>query len=181
VIVFFDTETTGFCSKKHSAKHEKQAHLVQVAAQLVTPDDELVTEFSTVVASPVPSHPKAEAVHGISHGHCLKYGMDEKAALDLLQTFFVRADQRVAHNIKFDDEVIRLARKRHEDEESFAVEAMTDPRCTMTVVKRMGLSGKLDDCIRHFFDEDLEGHHDAMEDVRACRRLFFELRRLGRM
>jgi DNA polymerase-3 subunit epsilon len=34
---------------------------------------------------------------------------------------------------------------------------------------------KLEECIRHFFNEDLEGAHDAMADVIACRRVYFHL------
>lgn len=30
---------------------------------------------------------------------------------------------------------------------------------------------KLEECIRHFFDEALEGAHDALVDVRACARV----------
>ncbi|AOW48412.1 3'-5' exonuclease family protein [Acetobacter ascendens] len=35
---------------------------------------------------------------------------------------------------------------------------------------------KLEECIKHFFNEELKGAHDAMVDVRACARLFFHLR-----
>ena len=37
---------------------------------------------------------------------------------------------------------------------------------------------KLEECIRHFFDESLEGAHDALIDVRACSRVFFHLKTL---
>jgi len=39
---------------------------------------------------------------------------------------------------------------------------------------------KLEECIRHFFGEELDGAHDAMVDVVACRRVFFHLRTLER-
>lgn len=37
---------------------------------------------------------------------------------------------------------------------------------------------KLEECIRHFFNEDLDGAHDAMIDVAACRRVYFHLKTL---
>jgi DNA polymerase III subunit epsilon len=38
---------------------------------------------------------------------------------------------------------------------------------------------KLEECIKHFFKEDLKGAHDAMIDVSACRRIYFELKRIS--
>jgi len=38
---------------------------------------------------------------------------------------------------------------------------------------------KLEECIRHFFNEELDGAHDAMVDVRACRRVYFHLQTMG--
>ena len=37
---------------------------------------------------------------------------------------------------------------------------------------------KLEECIKFFFDEQLEGAHDALTDVRACIRVYKELEKL---
>ena len=37
---------------------------------------------------------------------------------------------------------------------------------------------KLEEAIRFFFDESLDGAHDAMVDVIACRRIYFHLKNL---
>lgn len=37
---------------------------------------------------------------------------------------------------------------------------------------------RLSEAYQHFFNKDFEGAHDAMADVRACRDVYFELRKL---
>ena len=39
-------------------------------------------------------------------------------------------------------------------------------------------SPKLEECVKHFFNEDLQGAHDAMVDVAACRRVYLHLKSL---
>ena len=41
-------------------------------------------------------------------------------------------------------------------------------------------SPKLEECIEHFFGEKLSGAHDAMVDVGACKRVYFNLKALER-
>ena len=38
---------------------------------------------------------------------------------------------------------------------------------------------KLEECIRHFFNEELGGAHDAMIDLDACRRVYIHLASVG--
>jgi len=40
-------------------------------------------------------------------------------------------------------------------------------------------SPKLEECIKHFFGEELPGAHDAMIDVIACRRIYFHMKSSG--
>jgi DNA polymerase-3 subunit epsilon len=35
---------------------------------------------------------------------------------------------------------------------------------------------KLEECIQHFFSEELPGAHDALIDARACARVYFHLK-----
>lgn len=46
-------------------------------------------------------------------------------------------------------------------------------------MKAAGMNGPksagLAECIKHFFNEELTGAHDAMVDVRACARVYYAL------
>ena len=38
---------------------------------------------------------------------------------------------------------------------------------------------KLEECMKYFFNEDIEGLHDALIDVDSCRRVYFKLKEMG--
>jgi len=99
-----------------------------------------------------------------------------------------KADVLVAHNISFDALVMRAA--WHKTFESDLRDKLQGKRafCTMRamtpVTKILGPRAKhksdwkwpkLSECIEFFFAEELIGAHDAMVDVKACARVYFEL------
>lgn len=178
MIIFFDTETTGFVSTKRKASDPKQAHLVQIACQLVTPDDQLVAQFSTLVACAAPIHPMAEAVHGLSSDHVNRYGAPEDEVVAAFAGMAAQAEIRVAHNLKFDDGAMRVAGER-----TGVTMPQNDGVCTMEAIRRSlpSQSKNLAACIKYLFDEEMQDHHDAMADTVACRRIYFELKRRGHL
>lgn len=139
---------------------------------------------------------------------CERYGESGATALCRLQSMADRASTNVAHNRGFDGRMVRIECLRHNVGYPFAdVEPVVyvNPKtkepvggksgktwmkfCTMLVSRPIceipypsGRGGykwpKLEEAYRHFFDEELVGAHDAMVDVRACKRIYFELRRL---
>lgn len=101
------------------------------------------------------------------------------------------ADTVCAHNIKFDRGVIEAAIARHYGrvlplrKPLFCTMEAATPVVNLPPTERMRAAGfnkpkppKLEECIRHFFNEDLDGAHDAMIDVAACRRVYFHLKTL---
>ena len=188
MILFFDTETTGFMNARKPVNHPDQAHIVQLAAQLVNPNNSTRMEFSLIVNPGVPIPPRASAVHGITDDIAAQYGVSPSTAVDFFMLLQGHADTLAAHNIAFDKQVMETAIARRTGE----VNPLTKPMyCTMKkatdIVKapptpKMVAAGRthwkspnLSECIKHFFDEELEGAHDAMIDVVACRRVFFAL------
>lgn len=192
MILFFDTETTGFMNARKPVDHPDQAHVVQLAAQLVTPQNETFMEFSLVVNPGVPIPVGASNVHGITDDIAAKYGVKPKTAVRFFTMLLRHTELLVAHNIGFDDQVMQTAITRCGGD----VKEFVKPQyCTMKnafdVVKapptqKMIAAGRthwkspnLGECIKHFFDEELDGAHDAMVDVKACRRVYFELMKGG--
>lgn len=188
MLLFFDTETTGFMKPNKPANHPEQAHIVQLAAQLVTPKNETVMEFSLIVDPGVHIPSGAANIHGIDDEKAAKYGVTPSTAVDFFDLFYSHAETVVAHNIAFDKQVMETAIARRTGKISPLSKHM---HCTMKqahdIVKappteRMIAAGRthhkapnLGECIKHFFDEKLEGAHDAMIDVVACRRVYFAM------
>jgi len=202
MILFFDTETTGFVNKGKPMDHPYQPHIVQLAAQLVTHDNETVSEFSFIVdpgiievgkekGVHIPS--KVVDIHGIDDQKALDLGVSWTTAIDLFMFNYEKADLMVAHHIQFDKDLIEIARtRRGHGDARLGVPGYCTMQNARDVAKippteRMVAAGrthfknpKLEECIDVFFGEKLEGAHDAMNDVRACRRVYFYLKGCGK-
>lgn len=192
-ILFFDTETTGFAQFKKPSSHPSQPHIVQIAASLVTSEQKIISQFSAIVKTPdgVSIPKEASDVHGITDEINEKYGLSPVAIMRLFHKLYSMADLLVAHNVPFDKKVIKAAGHRFLDGEPFD---QVETYCTMKAATpiidlpptpKMVAAGftnakspKLEECIAHFFDEKLEGAHDAMIDVVACQRTYFHLQSL---
>lgn len=189
MILFFDTETTGKVDFRMPPDHECQPRLVQLAAMLTEDDGAPRSLFSFIVKPDGWSIPEeVAAIHGITDEIAARVGLPEMAVCRAFFSLLSRARLMVAHNLDFDETVMTTAMHR----------AMTYaepfPRtlarfCTMkaaTPVCRIPHANprrpddwkwpKLDECMRHFFNEEHAGAHDALADVRACARVYFKMR-----
>lgn len=190
MFIVFDTETTGLPDFKARSADPIQPHLVQLA--LVTCND-AGTEVSatSVIIRPdgwtIPAD--MTAIHGISQEQAMDEGVPESLAVEMFVLAQARAVLRVAHNESFDRRIMRIAMTRTDLERDF-IEAIEGRAayCTCNAAKpivnlppteRMMAAGfkgpkspKLEECINHFFGEDLQGAHDALVDARACARIY---------
>lgn len=200
--LFFDTETTGKAEFNSPVIDRAQPKIVQLAA--ILRDDETKREMASLNVIVEPRDwtidPGAEKVHGISVAVAKQFGVDHHRTVDLMLDLMEKADTIVAHNIRFDSLVLRHALYLYaQDQPGEATHAeifaalsknldRMRPRCTMLaavpVVKILHQRPrhpadfkwpKLEECVRYFFDESLDGAHDALVDVRACIRVYDEL------
>lgn len=192
MILFFDTETTGFFDDRIPFDHEAQPYIVQLAAQLCQEDGLPLAGFSFVVCYPGIEVPeRAATVHGITTEKMIQLGVSAEFALSAFTHLYQRADLVCAHNIKFDKGIIEVAIARHYGRTMplrkplFCTMEAASPIVNLPPTERMIAAGftkpkppKLEECIRHFFGEDLDGAHDAMVDVSACSRVYFHLKSL---
>ncbi len=195
MLLFMDTETTGFLNERAPVDDPSQPYIVQLAAQLCEDDGAAVSSFSFIVdpgvSSGVTIPERASAVHGITNDRAEKLGVTPKFAIEAFRSLYAHADLVVAHNIKFDKGVIEAAISRQYGK----VIPLRKPLfCTMEAAslimklpptERMIAAGfdkpkppKLEECVKAFFAEELAGAHDAMIDVQACRRVYFHLKSL---
>lgn len=194
MILFFDTETTGFFQDRLPVDDPSQPYIVQLAAQLCAEDGEIIAGFSLIIdpgIGEISIPAKAAEVHGITNEKAVQFGVSAECALSLFTHLYQRADIVCAHNIKFDKGVIEAAIARHYGrvmplrKTLFCTMEAASPVVNLPPTERMLAAGmtkpkppKLEECIRHFFGEDLDGAHDAMVDVEACRRVYFHLKTL---
>ncbi len=196
-ILFFDTETTGFLDDNLPPDHEAQPYIVQLAAQLCEDDGAVIAGFSFVVdprdnnANIVTIPERAASVHGITNERAIQFGVSAEFALSAFTHLYQRATLVCAHNIKFDKGILEVAIARHYGrvmpirKPLFCTMEAASPIIKLPPTERMIAAGfdkpkppKLEECIRHFFSEELDGAHDAMVDVIACRRVYFHLKSL---
>lgn len=191
MILFFDTETTGLFSDRLPVDHIDQPYLVQLAAQLCEDGGRVVQSMNFILDNGVPIPAAASNVHGITTEIADALGIEPEIAIHCFQNLYRLADTVVAHNIKFDKGIMEtaIARRRGEvrrlAKPLFCTMEAASPIVNLPPTERMIAAGfnkpkppKLEECIQHFFGEPLDGAHDAMIDVAACRRVFLHLKTL---
>lgn len=191
MILFFDTETTGFAQRHKPIVHEDQPHIVQLAALLCDPGGAVISGFNFIldpgVERGVRIPGQAAAIHGIDEEKAWRFGQEPQPVLKLFDDFYQRADLIVGHNIDFDVEMIQIQMARHrmpvdagygDGRPRFCTMKQSTDICRLPSPRGGFKWPKLSEAYKHFFNEELEGAHDAMNDVMACKRVFFHLRGL---
>lgn len=196
MILFFDTETTGIPDFKARSNDPTQPHLVQVALVQSNEDgQEIASNVVIIRPDGWTISPELTAIHGISHERAMDEGIPESDAVDMFLLAQSRVQLRVAHNESFDRRIMRIAMTRAaiqrdviegiERRASYCTCEKSKPIVNLPPTEKMiaaGFNGpkppKLEECIRHFFDEDLPGAHDALVDARACARIYRRLVKL---
>ncbi len=191
MILFADTETTGFAKFGRPPNDPDQPKLVQLALLLFDDDGKEVTRFKSVCTpyydGPIPE--KAAAIHGITRERACEVGASLPVLLEVFREAYLKADLTVAHNLDFDALVIEAAFASASSDDLLINRAKTF--CTMksaTPITKILQARprhsedwkwpKLEECMRHFFNESLEGAHDALVDVEACARVYYALKGL---
>ncbi len=189
MLLFYDTETTGFPDDYADVDAPSQPHCVQLAAILTGDDGEEVSSINLIVKPDGWSIPASSSrIHGITTEAALRYGIREVVAAGVFYDMACQADTVIAHNEKFDRKIIRtmFARARPQwlfNNDAFCTMEEASPIVNLPPTERMIAAGmdkpkppKLDECYRFFFNEELVGAHDALVDVRACARVYRHLK-----
>ena len=187
--LFFDTETTGFPKDKLPSDDPEQPHIVQLAAILDDENGNIKASMNIIInadCGPVPE--KAYNVHKISEAIYKEFGISYLVALAPFNSLVQCTDVIVAHNTDFDLKILKIAYARLGKLEQFTSKIQSKPQfCTMLattdIVKIPNPRGrggykwpKLDEAYRVLVNPSgFAGAHDAFEDVKACREVFYSL------
>jgi DNA polymerase III epsilon subunit-like protein len=189
MVLFFDTETTGI-PRNYKAPVSDLANwprLVQLAWLVADADGNEVRCVEHIIKPQgfvIPAD--AVRIHGISTEMAEQAGVDLGAALAEIASDLAAARVLVAHNMPFDEKILGAEFLRAGQSNPIAVK----PRmCTMqSSTDLCQLPGRygfkwpsLDELHRKLFKQGVDGAHQALADVRACARCYFELRRRGVM
>lgn len=193
LICIFDTETQGFPHWKLPSDHPDQPHIVDICALLYTPEGDLVDSFEAMVRPDGWSIPnEVSVIHGITNEMALEHGIPEAVAIEGFLNIWNQAGLRAAHNVSFDDRIMRIGFKRFQD--AWVAEAFRDApkfctcQATTNIVKcppteKMIRAGRgrqfkqpsVAEALKFFTGEDLVGAHRARPDAEACARVYFAL------
>jgi DNA polymerase III epsilon subunit-like protein len=185
--LFFDTETTGLPKdyKAPASDIDNWPRLVQIA-WILTDEERNILEAKEFIIKPngFTIEDGAANVHGITTEKALEVGVD---LLDVLVEFnkaIDSCDYIIAHNISFDEKIVGAEFIRNRVNSNFGHKTKM---CTMhsstDYCKLPGFYGKykwpkLAELHVKLFGKDFEGAHDAMADIEATERCFWELRKL---
>lgn len=178
ITLVFDTETTGLPLKGVEPSAPEQARVMQLGAVLLDDDKEVACFYSRLYPDQWPVvHPMAEAAHGLTKEMCEKTGIGQKFVVDTFLELMDAADVVVAHNYKFDHQMMTIefalqgkifAPKKH----GCTMLAMTSI-CGLTrsngAPKWPNMQEALTKC---YPGETISKAHDALGDVKACARVW---------
>ncbi|WP_236185032.1 3'-5' exonuclease [Pseudomonas protegens] len=189
----YDTETTGLPLFREPSDDPRQPHLVDICILAYDANGALVDSFEAMVRPDgwvIPAD--VTAIHGITNEMAMDLGIPESEALDGFMAVYDRTGLRIAHNINFDDRIMRIALSRYRGKEAADAFKMVPGYCTCrnstALVKcppteKMIAAGRggqfkqpsVAEALLHFTGEELIGGHRARADAEACARVYFAL------
>lgn len=201
--LFFDTETIGLPLnyKAHFSDVHNWPRVVQLAWMLTNDSGTILTESCDIIRPDGYTIP-ANMIHGISQEKALAVGISVLSAFDAFTdacfsdrighlTINVGYPTLVAHNIGFDLPIVSAELMRLGCEKfAKSLNRQFAQQCTQAIgtnycklPNNHGYGGykwpRLSELHQILFNEGFDGAHDAMNDVKATARCFFELKRLG--
>ena len=185
-IIVLDTETAGLPRdyKAPATDTQNWPRIIQIGWQVYVGTQLIFGESSLIKPDGFEIPASATAVHGITTASATAKGMDLTIILERLRTFAADLDAVVCHNAQFDLTVIAAEYARLDQTSPLA---RLRRICTMeAATPLLRLPGKygwkfprLEELHHYLFDGAFDGAHDAMNDVKATARCFFEMQRRG--
>jgi DNA polymerase III epsilon subunit-like protein len=189
MILFFDTETTGLPKnwKATVTDLDNWPRLVQLAYLVYDFDGNLIHSCNEIVKPNGFTIPlDASNVHGITTDIANQRGSKIEEVFELFSIHLKRAKVIVAHNMAYDEkiigaELIRLGLGNILDSK----EKICTMISTVDLCKIDGPYGykwpKLEELHRFLFNHDFDGAHDALADIQATAKCFWELMNNGQI
>lgn len=187
--LIFDCETNGLPNdwKAPANDVDNWPRIVQLAwAQYNKDGREISCRADIIKPEGFKLEKEAMEVHGITE-EIAKKGYSLVGALSEFIAMVEQSKILVAHNLRFDRKIVKAELIRSAMSHVIIDKGGIESICTMfSSTAYCAIPGpcgnkwpKLKELHQKLFGEGFEGAHDALVDVRACARCFFELKRLG--
>ena len=189
MLLFFDTETTGLPRnwKAPVTDVNNWPRLVQLAFLLYDREGNRISEKCFIIKPDGYKIPAdAVRIHGITTEKATCEGKELKSVLQEFSDVADRSNYLVAHNISFDEKIVgaELLRNRMADC-ILAKKKICTMQSTTNFCKIQGPYGykwpSLQELHYKLFRETFIEAHDALIDINATARCFWELKRLGKI
>lgn len=187
--LFFDTETTGLPINYNAPSSDTNnwPRLVQLAWILTDQNGKRINKCNYIIKPDGFMIPFAASdVHGITTQRAQKEGVLSATALATFLMDFNKASYIVGHNIAFDKkivgaELIRLGMKDTMDSKKcFCTMQSSIDLCKIPSYNGLGYKyPKLQELHKKLFGSEFDGAHNAMSDIEATEKCFWELRKRG--
>lgn len=187
MILFYDTETVGLPRLWNAPATDlaNWPRMIQLAYILCKDSGEVISRHQCLIKPEGFEIPVAASnIHGVTTERAMAEGINLEQAISDFEKACNEALFYAAHNINFDRKIvgaefIRTGRENPMDSKPNI--------CTMqSSTKFCAIAGpygpkwpKLQELHKKLFGFEFDGAHDALADVDATARCFFELRRLG--
>ncbi len=166
-MIVFDTETTGLVEARGTPL-DRQPHIIEIAAIKLDENLDEVGRYQSLVNPKLPLSAKITEITGLVDSDLADAPPFAGIYNDLF-AFWLGEDTMVAHNVKFDANLLYFDLKRIDKALNFPW-----PRnhiCTVQAARPLNIKRNLASVYRHAFKEDFADAHRAMPDVEALVRI----------
>lgn len=172
--LIFDTETTGLIFNR-TIKDDKLPHIIEFYGCLVDLDTGIMLdEYETLINPGIAISPEITGITGIDDA-MVKEAPKFASVANWIQALVESADEMIAHNLAYDEEVMRVEYDRLKRPIKF-------PMMLCTVEQTVHLKGyRLSLTALHelLFGEGFPSAHEAKADVLALVKCCVELKKRG--
>ncbi len=187
MLLFFDTETTGLPKLYHApiSDSDNWPRLVQIAWLLTDSDGKELAKHESIIKPEgfeIPT--QSSDIHGVTTERAQKEGIELDTSLDQFVWALKESEKLIAHNIKFDEKIIgaELYRKDFNpglmDVDKFCTMMASTDFCQ--IPGKYGYKWpRLAELHEKLFDKGFDNAHNALADVEAMVRCYFEMKKRG--
>jgi len=185
MFLILDIETTGlpdqparniYYEYKEVERYNK-SRVIQICMQLCDSEKKLIKEIYEYINNGVEIPEEAKEIHKITEEKCK--GGKKLVELESDIYYILRnCEIIIGHNINFDVNVLAAELYRNHQEALARILFYKKRFCTMNRARDYNIKKykpRLTELYKILFDKEIEGAHDAKNDVEACKECFFKM------